>query len=84
MKSIHRRKKTVHWHTAHCQDNSLAAVDDALSLQRTKFVVRRVAYLEICRRGQKRSLLKVNEHFALKPDAADDALSQQRAVKLYN
>ena len=30
------------------------------------------------RRGQKRSLLKVNEYFVLKPDAADDALSHKR------
>ena len=31
------------------------------------------------RRGQKRSLLKVNEHFALKPDAVNNTLSHQRA-----
>ena len=32
------------------------------------------------RRLKKRSLLKVNEHFSDKPDAADDALSQEIIV----
>jgi len=54
------------------------AADDTLSLQRTKFVVRRVANLEICRRLKKRSILNVCEHFSDKQSFKDAPLSQQR------
>ena len=41
------------------------------------FVVRRVAYLEICRRLKKRSILDVCEHFSDKQSFEDAPLSHQ-------
>jgi len=53
------------------------AADDALSHQRPQFVVRRVAYLEICRRLKKRSILDVCEYFSDKQSFEDAPLSHQ-------
>ena len=42
----------------------------------SKFIVRRVSDLAICRRLKKRSLLEVNEHFSGKRSAEDNPLFQ--------
>ena len=43
----------------------------------TQFLVRRAADVAVGRRPKKRSLLYVNEHFSVKPNAADAPLSQE-------
>ena len=42
-----------------------------------QFIVRRAADVAVGRRLKKRSLLGVNEHFSVKPNAADAPLSQE-------
>ena len=47
------------------------------TLARGQFLVRRAADVVVGRRLKKRSLHEVNEHFSVKPNAADAPLSQE-------